>query len=694
MYGGYRGIIRALGITALILTIVIVGLTLYGEYQSSLLLASIPKCYTLPANELLTKTSIKHVIIIFLENHSFDNIFGVYPSNGSISNPLITRLSVPMNLLTMNGSYNFLKPVPIDVFTTRDPNEGYVPYHEDWDYGRMDGWSKGSGPQSLYYFTVDQVSPLWVLAEEYGIADNYFTPVLSESAPNHLYLYAAFSPVIDDYGPPPYIPIQESIFAELCEYHVSWGYYVNPKEPHELLSIKYFYGIKEYMDHVQSWGDFINEVMNGSLPAVAFVLPDPTTDMGPPASVLTGEEWLLYIINAVMNSPIWNSTVIFITWDEFGGYYDHVAPPIINGEPLGVRVPLIVISPFAKEDYVSHTLLTHASIIAFIDYNWGLPALNYYVASSNVPLDFFYFNYTRPPISLRGFPIPGSIYPPYNINVTVSNLVRLYPAEPQIPLDQLPYSRYGSSNITLLQLNSTVYVRHNWAYTPIIYTQGYLWLVMSLIMVLLVMASLYLNAPRDSQAGSLPIKALVVIVASITTSIIVGLVTLTVGFINYIGNVAESLPLILGYFIGLLVFSIVGLVLIRLGNAWAPLIISLLTPLILYVVFYEQAVVNYLMNDSFFLIYGVLSAAPLIITMYLLLRVYVIRGSWAVGLMYSIVSGLLSFLIIIVVAREYIALYQPGLSTLLLPIELVDLVLAAMLVLIARTRVRVGGYGG
>ncbi len=211
-------------IVAITLSLILLGLFIYGAYQGSALVFTIPQCQTLPASQLSTKTPIKHVIIILLENHSFDNFFGVYPTNGTLNSPLIDQLTTPNNLLTLGEIPSYLRPVPIGTYYTKDPNEGYIPYHADWNYGKMNGWLwGGSGPPSLYYYTVDQVAPLWDLAEEYGLADNYFTPYLSESAPNHLFLYAAYAPVIDDYGPPPYIPVQESIFAELCQYHVSWG---------------------------------------------------------------------------------------------------------------------------------------------------------------------------------------------------------------------------------------------------------------------------------------------------------------------------------------------------------------------------------------------------------------------------------------------------------------------------------------
>ncbi|WP_054852984.1 alkaline phosphatase family protein [Vulcanisaeta distributa] len=132
---------------AVALSLVLLGLFIYDIYQEGLLASSVPQCQTLPAYQLNTRTPIKHVIIIFLENHSFDNIFGVYPNNGTLVNSLVSQLTVPNNLLTMSKIPNYLRPAPMGIYYTRDPNEGgYIPYHADWDYGKMDGWVWGLRP--------------------------------------------------------------------------------------------------------------------------------------------------------------------------------------------------------------------------------------------------------------------------------------------------------------------------------------------------------------------------------------------------------------------------------------------------------------------------------------------------------------------------------------------------------------------
>ncbi|MEM3185922.1 MAG: alkaline phosphatase family protein [Conexivisphaerales archaeon] len=415
-----------------------------------------------------TATPVRHVIIIMMENHSFDNFFGIYPemSNGSYAQ----NISVPDNLIASHH-INELAPVPVGTFTTKDPTEGYIAYHKDWNNGSMNGFLYNSGPQSMTYYTSAQLAPEWDLAEQYALADMYFASQLTETAPNRLYSLAGFSTVINDYGPPPYIPFNQSIFGELTKFGISWAYYI--KQPSMGIgTLNYFTQIGRYSGHIQSWQDFMTELYNGTLPDVAWLMPVDGGavgySQGPPSNILKGELWLLYVVNAIESSPEWNSSVVFITYDEGGGYYDHVPPPVVNGTQLGERVPLIIVSPFAKEDYISNTILTHTSLLAFIDYNWKLPALNPLVANSNIPLDAFDFNLSRKPIQFsasQGFPLPNSIS--FSFNASNQSFARLFPMQLQISLQDLPYGRAGISSITLESLGYAVYTKANSSYVPL-----------------------------------------------------------------------------------------------------------------------------------------------------------------------------------------------------------------------------------
>ena len=433
-----------------------------------------------------TKTPIKHVVEIMMENHSFDNLFGAYPSiYSNSSNQIINSIQKPDNLVP--GYLKNLTPVPVGNFSTKNPVEGYSAYHLDWNNGLMNGFYNNAGPQSMTYFTAAQMAPEWDLAEQFGLGDMYFGSYMSESAPNRLFSLAGYTPVMNDYGPPPYIPFSQSIFSELGSNNIPWGYYIQNSSMNAGV-INYFHGMGSYRNDVKSWSSFFSELNNNTLPSVSFMMPVAGGSQGysqhPTDSVLMGEMWMLYVVNSIMKSPEWNSTAIFITYDENGGYYDHVAPPKVNGQQLGIRVPLIVVSPYAKEGYVSNTILNHASILSFIDYNWNLPALNSFVAKSNLPLDFFNFNkpyntgnVLRNPVIFNqsgGFPVPSSVPFSFGPYYSIRNLSSLFPMVPQIPFKELPYSRTGSSNENLSSLGTSLYVTSNTVYIPFYETKYFI----------------------------------------------------------------------------------------------------------------------------------------------------------------------------------------------------------------------------
>lgn len=435
----------------------------------------------------LARTPIQHVVMLMMENHAFDNLFGVYPQtpdgadapgvtvpDGLANAPFAYRcgLQDPVPAGCGPGSVTLL---PNGTFSTPDPIEGYSPYHIDWDQGKMDGWldDGGSGPASLTTYGANQAAIEWVLAQEYALADQYRSSMLTETTPNRLYSIAGFTPVTDDYGPPPYIPYDETVFGELTSHDLTWGYYFD--DPNAETGIMSFVsGMGSYGSSIQSWADFASQAQTGTLPNLAWVsvidggLGEDQYSEEPPGSLLSGEMWLLYMINLVMSGPDWNSTAIVLTYDEAGGYYDQSAPPTLDGELLGERLPMILISPYAKEDYVSSTEMNHDSWLAFVDYNWGLPALTTFVSDSNLPLDLFDFAQTpRAPLALtaaRGFPAPTSL--PFSLPSS-PDLARLFPQPFQEPLASLPYDLTGNSSVTLASLGVPVEWTSDTTLTPV-----------------------------------------------------------------------------------------------------------------------------------------------------------------------------------------------------------------------------------
>ncbi len=412
------------------------------------------------ASDQGTATPIKHVIMITMENHSFDNLMGKYPFNPYGNQSIIANVTAPADLSGVSNSS--LMAVSPGSFSTGNPHEGYNAYHIDWNNGSMNGFLKGSGKNSMYYYTASQMAMEWDLIQQYAMGDMYFASTLSETVPNRLYEIAGYSPVINDYGPPPYIPLNSTIFHQLSSDGVSWGYYINSTAS-GLGILSMIRGISQYSGNIHNWGTFYSQLANGSLPAVSWLEPvqggGEKYSQHPSYNMLIGQLWLLYTITAIMKSPLWNSTAIMVNYDENGGYYDHVAPPSVSGSQLGFRVPFFIISPYAKEDYVSSTVMTHTSLLAFVEYNWHLPALNPLVQASNIPMDLFNFNstYSGGVTARAPYEFPASINSiipsSYNFGSSafagLSNISALFPLQFQYPVNDLPYSTSGFSNITL-----------------------------------------------------------------------------------------------------------------------------------------------------------------------------------------------------------------------------------------------------
>jgi phospholipase C len=279
----------------------------------------------------------------------------------------------------------------------------------------------------MIYFDYHSIAAYWDYAEEYGLGDKYFASVLSTTTPNRLMTLAGDTAVSANYGPPPFISYSKTEMQQLDDAGLSWGYYdyLNAfSERFSTYPLNYFSGVpSQALGSVRDTSDLLGELSTGSgLPSVSFVnsLGDFKLTEHPSFNPTIGEEWVVSIINGVMESRYWPTTAIFITWDEGGGYYDHVVP---HGEftidhgfsqalvGLGQRVPLLVISPYSRQNFVSNTILSHLSLLHFIDYNWALPPLDELVAKSNLPLGFFNFSQApRAPIILSSpniYPIPS-----------------------------------------------------------------------------------------------------------------------------------------------------------------------------------------------------------------------------------------------------------------------------------------------
>jgi len=376
-------------------------------------------------------TAIQHIVFIIKENRSFDNYFGQYPNaNGATTGVTSYGAVVPL-LETPDYAYPF------------DPEHGWASGNEAIDGGKMDRFDllayaniNSQGYLGFTQASQSQIPNYWTYAQNFVLADNAFSSIQSDSFTNHLYTVAAQDTgALYITGPTsagggsfgcdapvgtagvtadaagniskvfPCYDIQ-TLADSLQTAGISWKYYAPPQGQRgynfsTLDSINHIRNGPLWATNVVNDSTFVNDAATG-LPAVSWVVTG-----GPPSehikhgALCAGENWTVQQINAIMNGPDWNSTAIFVTWDDFGGVYDHVPPPVVDNWGLGPRVPFLIISPYAKKGYISHTQYEFSSVLKFIEERFGLSPLTNRDAVANDTTDSFDFTQSpRPPMLL------------------------------------------------------------------------------------------------------------------------------------------------------------------------------------------------------------------------------------------------------------------------------------------------------
>lgn len=306
---------------------------------------------------------IQHVVILFKENHCFDNYFGTYPGAEGMSMPH--------------------SPNP----PTKDPDHS----HAAW-LNRKTGAVKQQ-------FLQKDIPTYFAYAQQFTLCDHYFTDVAGPSTPNHLMVIAADSPVIDN--PPsrnPPVFNLPSLPATLDKAGLTWGNYGG-------YAFDYIQGLQGRNKFTSD--QFKKDATSGKLPSVSWVYaphdasehaPDPP-DKGNPlvGNVTHGMQWTVDQVNAVVAGGLWPNTAIFITWDDWGGWFDHVDPPELekwtDGTQFryGSRVGCLVLSPYAKAGYISKQTHSHVSLVKFCVSNFGLTSWNARVQAADGMSDCFDF---------------------------------------------------------------------------------------------------------------------------------------------------------------------------------------------------------------------------------------------------------------------------------------------------------------
>ena len=397
--------------------------------------------HALPRESLL---QVQHIIVISMENHSFDNLFGTFPGAngiaGSHPDPQLDDNEQPYATLPVedkrlpqdlpNAPFLLNDYVSLEEKTT-DPVHRFLQEQFQINDGKMDKFVATSDARGLvmgYYDTKD--TTLWSYARQYTLADNFFHAAFGGSFLNHLWLICACTPRFEN-APEDFItdekvtpdgyavntlfpvnsphpakskdllPIQDvpTIGDRLSEKDISWKWYSGgwndalAGKPDKSFAFHHqpFAYFKRYADatservrHLQDEVNFIADLQNDSLPAVVFYKPLGKYNMHPgKTNIEDGDNHLAEILKKIQASRAWDSSVVIITFDENGGFWDHVPPPKIDRWGPGTRVPTLIISPFAKKGYVDHTNYDTTSILKFIEERFDLAPLSERDAKAN-----------------------------------------------------------------------------------------------------------------------------------------------------------------------------------------------------------------------------------------------------------------------------------------------------------------------
>ncbi len=368
---------------------------------------------------------IRHVIVIMQENRSFDSFFGTFPGADGI--PM--RHNVPIACLPNPRTHHCDRPhYDPGLRDTGGPHTTRAA-RMDINHGRMDGFVRAAlGPDTvgcrkrvldpacqvdvahpdvLGYHDWRQIPNYWAYAKHFVLQDHMFEPNLGWSLPSHLALVSGWAarclrptdPMschtsltknisAGVHGSMPWFPWTDLTYL-LARHHVSWGYFISAGEQpdcqygvlgcHPLPQRYTTPGIWNPLPHfrdvvhdhqvsgVQDASRFFRQARAGTLPNVSWVVPNFMQSDHPPFLLSNGQAWVTRLIDAVMRGPDWSSSAIFLAWDDWGGFYDHVRPPRAPGVGYGLRVPALVISPYARAGYVDHQTLSFDAYLKFIE---------------------------------------------------------------------------------------------------------------------------------------------------------------------------------------------------------------------------------------------------------------------------------------------------------------------------------------
>ncbi len=400
-----------------------------------------------------TIPQIKHIVVLMMENHSYDNHLGMLDRSGADGFTLGPEGKPTASNPYPDGKIQHAFRMPTTCQLSGMPSQTWTNSHVQFAGGKLNGFvSSGSGPVSMGYWQQADLPFYYSLASKYPIADHYFCSVLGQTFPNRRYLMAATSlGMINDTVPNPLdYPANGTIFDRLDNIGVSWrDYYSRLDGFLPVPTVGLFPKLLEHTGSIKSIEHFFDDAKAGTLPGFCIVEPNyGSTSEEDPQNIAEGENFACTVIEAVIHGPAWQNTLLIWTFDEHGGYYDHVVPPPAvapddippdtsaanqyNGfAQYGFRVPCAIVSPWARPDYISHQVFDHASICALVEAKWNLPAMTHRDANASNMLDMLDLSqpaFLNPPALARPLLVthpksalacntsgPGTIPPPGSV---------------------------------------------------------------------------------------------------------------------------------------------------------------------------------------------------------------------------------------------------------------------------------------
>jgi phospholipase C len=366
----------------------------------------------IPAATVFSKYPIQHIVIIMQENRTPDNLFNGFPGADTVQTGMSNGKSVPLTPVSLTAPY--------------DLDHSHVGWWRDWNNGKMDGFTSNG----YAYVPRSETTAYWTLAQRYTLGDRMFQSNTGPSFAAHQYMIAAQAgnasenPSSSIWGcdassdsrvtlvgpngtdlPGVYPCFDYQTMADLLDAKaITWRYYA-PGDGEDWFYILSAFQAVRHIRYGSDWKNniispetnILTDVANGQLAQVSWVVPTLAHSDHPGSGTTEGPDWVASIINTIGASKYWDSTAIFVSWDDWGGWYDHVVPPQVDSMGLGFRVPLLVVSPYARHGYVSHVTHEFSGFLSFIETIYALPNLGARDATTDNLWDCFDFTQTPKP---------------------------------------------------------------------------------------------------------------------------------------------------------------------------------------------------------------------------------------------------------------------------------------------------------